>query len=147
VQSPSTDVGAGSYDPWLWPVYNQYGQPYDTFSGQRNPIGGLTEGGTAKWQLSTLRASLRGDYDLGFITKGLSVNGTAAFKRVEKNVSTTKLPIKYYDWVGTQYGQTRNAPGSMSETFDRWDNLTFEALVNYITAPLSRSTASWPWQV
>lgn len=131
VQSPSTDVGAGTYDPWFWPVYNQYGQPYDTFSGQRNPIGGLTEGGTVKWQLSTLRASLRGDYDLGFITKGLSVNGTAAFKRVEKNVSTTKLPIKYYDWVGTQYGQTRNAPGSMSETFDRWDDLTFEALVNY----------------
>lgn len=131
VQSPSTDVGAGTYDPWFWPVYNQNGQPYDTFSGQRNPIGGLTEGGTSKWQLSTFRGSLHADYDLAFITQGLSLSGTAAFKRVEKNVSTTKLPIRYYDWVGTQYGQTRNAPGSMSEDFDRWDDLTFEALVNY----------------
>ena len=46
--TPTTDVGAGYFDPWFWTVYNKNGQAYDTFSGNRNPIGGLTQGGEKK---------------------------------------------------------------------------------------------------
>ena len=35
--------------PWFWTVYNQNGQAYDTFSGNWNPIGGLTQGGKEKF--------------------------------------------------------------------------------------------------
>lgn len=30
ITTPSTDVGAGYYDFWVWPYYNEKGQFYDT---------------------------------------------------------------------------------------------------------------------
>lgn len=130
VQSPSTDVGAGWFDPWFWAVVNENGDAYDTFSGVRNPMGGLTQGGTYTNQLSTFRGSVQGTYDLGFITKGLSLTGSAAFKRVEKNVQNQKNGVTYYDWVGTAYGN-KQYPSSLSESFNRWDNITLDGFVNY----------------
>lgn len=130
VQSPSTDVGAGWFDPWFWAIVNENGDAYDTFSGTRNPVGGLTQGGTYTNQLSTFRASLQGTYDLGFITKGLSLTGSAAFKRVEKNEQTQKNGVTYYDWVGTVYN-TKQFPSSLSEKFNRWDNITLDGFINY----------------
>ena len=59
--TPTTDVGAGYFDPWFWTVYNQNGQAYDTFSGNRNPIGGLTQGGEKKNSLTTFRGSAKSD--------------------------------------------------------------------------------------
>ena len=32
-QTPSQDLGAGWMDQWFWPIYNENGDPYDTFSG------------------------------------------------------------------------------------------------------------------
>lgn len=130
VQSPSTDVGAGWFDPWFWAVVNENGDAYDTFSGVRNPIGGLTQGGTYTNELTTFRGSVQGNYDLGFITKGLSLTGSAAFKRVEKNEQTQKNGVTYYDWVGTVYN-TKQFPSSLSESFNRWDNITLDGFVNY----------------
>lgn len=130
VQSPSTDVGAGWFDPWFWAVANENGDAYDTFSGVRNPMGGLTQGGTYTNQLSTFRGSVQATYDLGFITKGLSLTGSAAFKRVEKNEQNQKNGVTYYDWVGTAYGN-KQYPSSLSESFKRWDNITLDGFVNY----------------
>lgn len=130
VQSPSTDVGAGWFDPWFWAVVNENGDAYDTFSGVRNPIGGLTQGGTYTNELTTFRGSVQGNYDLGFITKGLSLTGSAAFKRVEKNEQTQKNGVTYYDWVGTAYGN-KQFPSSLSEKFNRWDNITLDGFINY----------------
>lgn len=130
VQSPSTDVGAGWFDPWFWAIVNENGDAYDTFSGTRNPVGGLTQGGTYTNQLTTFRGSVQGTYDLGFITKGLSLTGSAAFKRVEKNEQTQKNGVTYYDWVGTVYN-TKQFPSSLSESFNRWDNITLDGFVNY----------------
>ena len=48
IVNPSTDVGTGYMDPWLWAVFNENGDAYDTFSGNRNPLGGLIQGGQNK---------------------------------------------------------------------------------------------------
>ncbi len=130
VQSPSTDVGAGYYDMWFWAVTNENGDAYDTFNGARNPYGGLTKGGTYKRDLTTLRGSVQATYDLHRLTKGLSLNANAAYKRVESDASTSKYPVQYYDWVGTKTGN-KQTPGSYSQTITKWDNITLGAFANY----------------
>lgn len=130
VQSPSTDVGQGWMDQWFWPIYNENGDPYDTFSGSRNPIGGLTQGGTYKYQLTTLRGNVSGTYDFKKFVKGLSLTGNAAYKMVEQNSQTTKYKVQYYDWAGTETGN-KQAPGSMTQDNKRWENINLSALLNY----------------
>ena len=56
--TPTTDVGAGYFDPWFGLCIIN-GQAYDTFSGNRNPIGGLTQGGEKKNSLTTLEEVLK----------------------------------------------------------------------------------------
>ena len=130
VQSPSTDVGQGWMDQWFWALYNENGDPYDTFSGSRNPLGGLTQGGTYKYQLTTLRGNVSGTYDFKKFVKGLSLTGNAAYKMVEQNSQTTKYKVQYYDWVGTATGN-KQAPGSMTQDNKRWENINLSALLNY----------------
>lgn len=130
VQSPSTDVGQGWMDQWFWALTNENGDPYDTFSGSRNPLGGLTKGGTYKYQLTTLRGNVSGTYDFKKFVKGLTLTGNAAYKMVEQNSQTTKYKVQYYDWVGTETGN-KQAPGSMEQENKRWENINLSALLNY----------------
>lgn len=130
VQSPSTDVGQGWMDTWFWPIVNENGDAYDTFNGARNAYGGLTQGGTYKYQLTTLRASTIGTYDFHKFVKGLSLSANAAYKMVEQNSQTTKYKVQYYDWVGTETGN-KNGPGSMTQENKRWENITLGASLNY----------------
>lgn len=129
VQCPSTDVGQGWYDQWFWAIYNENGDPYDTF-GFRNPLGGLTKGGTNKYQLTTLRGNISGTYDFKKFVKGLTLTGNAAYKLVEQNSQITRYKVNYYDWVGN-VTQTKYAPGSMSQDNKRWENINLSALLNY----------------
>lgn len=129
VQSPSTDVGQGWFDQWFWPIYNENGEVYDTF-GHRNPIAGLTQGGTYKYQLTTLRGNISGTYDFKKIVKGLTLTGNAAYKMVEQNSQTTKYKVDYHDWVGF-VTNTKFAPGSMEQENKRWENINLSALLNY----------------
>lgn len=129
VQCPSTDVGQGWYDQWFWPIYNENGEAYDTF-GHRNPIAGLTQGGTSKYQLTTLRGNVSGTYDFRKIVKGLTLTGNAAYKMVEQNSQATKYKVDYHDWVGF-VTNTKYAPGSMEQENKRWENITLSALLNY----------------
>lgn len=130
VNNPSTDVGAGWYDPWFWTIENENGDPYDTFSGNRNPVGGLKYGGKNKYRLTTFRGSMKGTYDMSQLVKGLSLSASGAYKLVQSNTQTTKNKIQYYDWVGTMTGN-RQGPGSISETDKRWENITLGAFANY----------------
>lgn len=129
VQSPSTDVGQGWFDQWFWPIYNENGEVYDTF-GHRNPIAGLTQGGTYKYQLTTLRGNVSGTYDFKKFVKGLTLTGNAAYKMVEQNSQTTNYKVDYHDWVGF-VTNTLHAPGSMVQENKRWENITLSALLNY----------------
>lgn len=130
IQSPSTDVGQGWMDQWFWTIENENGDAYDTFSGNRNPIGGLKNGGTYKYQLTTLRGNVSGTYDFKKILKGLTLTGNAAYKLVEANSQTTKYKVQYYDWVGTPTGN-KQGPGSMSQYNRRWENINLSAMLNY----------------
>lgn len=130
VNNPSTDVGAGWYDPWFWTIENENGDPYDTFSGNRNPVGGLKYGGKNKYRLTTFRGSMKATYDMSQLVKGLSLSASGAYKLVQSNTQTTKNKIQYYDWVGTMTGN-RQGPGSISETDMRWENITLGAFANY----------------
>lgn len=129
-QTPSTDVGQGWMDQWFWPIYNENGDPYDTFSGNRNPLGGLLNGGTYHYYLTTLRGNVQGTYDFHKLLKGLTLTGNAAYKMVEENSQSTYYKVQYYDWTGTPTGN-KNSPGSMSQTNKRWENMNLSAMLNY----------------
>ena len=128
-QSPSTDVGTGWMDQWFWAIYNENGDPYDTF-GKRNPLSGLLYGGTYKYQLTTLRGNIGATYDFKKFVKGLSLNANAAYKMVEQNSQTTTYKHYYYDWVGTEYGNA-GGPGGMTQENKRWENINLGAFLNY----------------
>ena len=127
---PSTDMGQGYYDPCFWAVYNENGDAYDTFSGTRNPLGGLLNGGHYKYQLTTLRGNVTGTYDFKKLVKGLTLTGNAAYKMVEENSQHTYYKVQYYDWVGTPTGN-KQGPGSMDQTNKRWENINLSAMLNY----------------
>ena len=129
ITTPSTDVGAGFYDPWFWPVYNQDGNFYDTF-GNRNPVGGLVNGGHVKNGYTTFRSNIKATFDLSQLLKGLSVSGTGAYKKVERNVQTLRNKIQYYDWANVPT-TNRQSPGSLSEEALSWINITLGGFVNY----------------
>lgn len=128
--TPSTDVGTGYYDPWFWTVYNQNGDAYDTFSGNRNPIGGLTQGGRNKTGFVTFRSNMKATYDFSRWIKGLSVSAIGAYKTVDKNYQEQKNKVQYYDWTGTQTGN-KQGPGSLKEELQKWENVTGSVLTNY----------------
>lgn len=127
---PTKGVGEGWFDPWFWPVYNENGDPYDTFSKERNPIAFLTQGGQKKTNWSTFRSSLKATFDFSKWVKGLSVSATGAYKVVEKELTEEKNQVYFYDWVGTQAG-TKEGPGSLKEERTKWSNTTLGAFVNY----------------
>jgi TonB-linked SusC/RagA family outer membrane protein len=129
ITTPNTDVGAGYYDPWWWPVYNENGHFYDTF-GNRNPVGGLVGGGVTKTGFITFRSNLKATLDLSQLLKGLSVSGTGGYKTVGKNTQVLKNKIQYYDWADVPT-TNRQAPGSLSEETLSWENVTLGGFVNY----------------
>lgn len=134
ITTPNTDVGAGYYDPWFWPVYNEQGQFYDTFSGLRNPVGGLVGGGQNKTEFSTIRMNMKVSYDLSKYVKGLSLSATAAYKEVEKNIQEFKQQITYYDWAGNETGKRANGANEgayLKEELNTWKNITLGAFADY----------------
>ena len=129
ITTPSTDVGAGYYDPWLWAVYTPKGNFYDTF-GNRNPVGGLVGGGQVKTGWITSRSNLKATFDLSPLLQGLSVSGTGGYKTVEKNIQTLSQKIQYYDWADVAT-TNRQSPGSLIEDLNKWENKTLGGFINY----------------
>lgn len=130
ILTPSTDVGAGWMDPWFWAVYNQNGDAYDTFSGVRNPVGGILQGGHVDNSLTTFRGDFRATLDLAKWVKGLSFSASGNYKLVQRNKTTESNEVTYYDWAGTVSGK-KNGPGSLKEEIEKWENVTFGAYANY----------------
>ncbi len=129
INTPSTDVGNGYYDPWFWPVKNENGHFYDTF-GNRNVVGGLVDGGQIKTGFTTFRSNIKATLDLSQFLKGLSISGTGGYKKVEKDIQTLKTKIQYYDWADVPT-TNRQAPGSLSEEALAWTSVTLGGFVNY----------------
>lgn len=131
IVNPSTDVGAGYMDPWFWTVFNENGDAYDTFSGNRNPLGGLLQGGQNKNSFTTFRGSLKATIDFArWGLQGLSLSGTGNYKLAQRNTQNVYNKVQYYDWVGTETGN-KNGPGSLEEIIEKWENITLGAFINY----------------
>ncbi len=131
ITTPSTDVGAGWMDPWFWPVFNELGQPYDTFSGNRNPLGGLVKGGQNKNSYTTFRGSAKVTLDFSkWGLDGLSLSGSGNYKLAQRNTQKVVNKVQYYDWVGTPTGN-KQGPGSLEEILEKWENVTLGAFLNY----------------
>lgn len=131
IVNPSTDVGAGYFDPWFWPIWNENGDVYDTFSGSRNPVGGLTQGGQNKNSLTTFRGGLKATLDFSkWGLEGLTLSGTGNYKLVRRDQQKVYNKVQYYDWVGTETGN-KQGPGSLEEIMEKWENITLGAFINY----------------
>ena len=132
ISTPSSGVGEGYMDAWFWPVYNVNGDPLDVFSGNRNPIGKILEGGRINNTFSNFRGNARAILDLSkWVTEGLkfSVNGNYKMARREKQ--EVKTPVSFYDWSGTQVMGTFQSPGSLKEEIQRWENFNVGAQIDY----------------
>ena len=131
IVNPSTDVGAGYFDPWFWPIWNENGDVYDTFSGSRNPVGGLTQGGQNKNSLPTFRGGLKATLDFSkWGLEGLTLSGTGNYKLVRRDQQKVYNKVQYYDWVGTETGN-KQGPGSLEEIMEKWENITLGGFINY----------------
>lgn len=130
ITTPTTDVGSSWQDPWFWEVYNINGDAYDTFSGNRNPVGGLIQGGQKKNSLTTFRGNMKATYDFSKWVKGFSLSASGNYKMVERSIQEAKNKVQYYDWVGTPTGN-KQGPGSLDDNVEKWENITLGAFANY----------------
>ena len=130
VTTPSTDVGGGYFDPWFWALLNENGDAYDTFSGNRNPYGGLLQGGRNNTSLATFRATGKVTFDFDKWVKGFDISATGAYKLVREDYTEQKNAVQYYDWVGNPTGN-KQGPGSLKEQNKKWENVTLGAFANY----------------
>jgi len=126
----SNFVGGGWYDFWFWPIKNEQGEWYDTWSGNRNPVAGVTDGGQAKTNYTTSRLNLKATLDLSKYLKGLSLSATGGYKNEQRNWQEFRQRIDFYDWVGTRQG-TVQAIDELREEVQRWENITLGGFANY----------------
>lgn len=131
IKSPNQLQGnnAWTQDSWFWAVYNENGDAYDTF-GNNNPIAFMTQGGQNRTYWNTIRANGKVRVDFSRWLKGLSVDASAAYKRVGVEYSNKRTTVNFYDWAGTQTG-TKTPTASMSEETKHWDSYTLGAFLNY----------------
>lgn len=105
VSTPNKGIGEGVQDFYVFPMYNPYGQFYDTF-GSNNILSRLIEGGRNNNTEQFIRMGGKVTLNLDKITKGLSVNGSANVrirnhKKIERSTAVTM-----YDWSGETVGST-----------------------------------------
>ncbi len=133
VRNPSQGIGRGWQDPWFWAITNQNGDPYDTFSSERNPYGWFTQGGKNEDRWNTFRANGKITLDISRYVKGLSFAVSGAYKRVEKENTNTKTEVRFYDWAGnnTTKGGVLNSPSGISEYHRYWNSYTLGAFAYY----------------
>jgi TonB-linked SusC/RagA family outer membrane protein len=133
VSTPQQGVGHGVQDFYVFPLYNPYGQYYDTF-GNNNLVAKLKEGGRVDDTEEILRAGGKVTIDLGMITKGLSVSANANF-RIRKHLKVERQTrVIMYDWSGETKTEDGNPDYSLGTGYinsqtsdnDRWVKNTYE---------------------
>lgn len=88
---PTSGIGGGYNFMPIFAVYNSNGQYYQNLE---NPIAAIKEGGNTDDQSESFRIGGKLTWDLGFITKGLSIYGTANMKF---NTSAKRIVTKEYN--------------------------------------------------
>lgn len=62
--------------------------------------------------------------------KGLSLVASGNYKLAQRNKTEVKNEVTYYDWIGTVNG-SKNGPGSLNESVEKWENVTLGGFANY----------------
>ncbi|MDR2920487.1 MAG: TonB-dependent receptor [Tannerella sp.] len=107
ISTPLQGVGHGIQDFYIFPLYNPYGQFYDTF-GNNNLVAKLKEGGRKNDTEEILRLGGKITIDLGMLTKGLSITGNANFRLRKHLMIERQTKVTMYDWSG----ETKTADGN-----------------------------------
>ena len=144
--SPQQGIGQGLQDMYIFPMYNEYGQFYDTFGGN-NVLAKLIEGGRNNNTEEIMRLGGKLTLDLNKFVKGLSFQTSANFRIRHHKLIERQTHVTLYDWAGETtsidgYPDYSQGSGSVwSETSDEncWVKNTLEesfyqtynALLNY----------------
>lgn len=144
--SPQQGIGQGLQDMYIFPLYNEYGQFYDTFGGN-NILAKLVEGGRSSNTEEIMRLGGKLTLDFNKYIKGLSFQTSANFRIRHHKKIERQTHVTLYDWAGETtsidgYPDYSQGGGSVwSETSD--DNCwvkntledtfyqTYNALLNY----------------
>ena len=144
--TPTQGVGNGLYDMYLFPVYNEYGQFYDTFGG-RNPVAYMVEGGRTNATEEFVRLGGKAVFNFDKYVKGLSVETSASFRIRHAKTIARATHVTLYDWAGETtssdgYPDYSQGSGSVNYTTDDDDcyisntlkenfHQTYNAIINY----------------
>jgi len=143
---PTQGVGNGIQDFYIFPLYNSYGQFYDTF-GNNNLLAKLVEGGRTKSTEEILRLGGKVTFDLAKLTKGLTVSGSANVRLRKHWEVARQNKVTMYDWsgetttasgnpdyslgTGSIKSQTTDANCWVKNTYEDVLYQTYNAFVNY----------------
>lgn len=99
ISTPTQGIGQGLQDMYIFPLFNEYGQYYDTFGGN-NVLAKLTEGGTTKTtnQMTRLGGTLNLDFNR--YVKGLRFQASANFRIRNSKINARSTHVTMYDWAG-----------------------------------------------
>lgn len=97
--TPTQGVGTGVNQPWLFPIYNEFGQYYDVF-GSTNVVAFLKEGGRTENYENIFRLGGKLTLDLNKWIKGLSFTTSANFRIRDHRKKTRQTKVTLYDWQG-----------------------------------------------
>lgn len=144
--SPQQGVGHGLQDMYLFPIYNEYGQFYDTF-GNNNLVAKMVEGGRNNNTEEIMRLGGKLTLDLNKYVKGLSLQTSANFRIRHHKKIERQTHVTLYDWAGEttsidgypDYSQGSGSIHYQSSDDDCWVKNTLEetfyqtynALLNY----------------
>lgn len=135
VSTPTQGIGHGVQDFYVFPLYNPYGQFYDTF-GNNNLLAKLIEGGRKNDTEELLRLGGKLTLNLDKITKGLSVSGSANARIRKHFLVERQAKVTMYDWSGEKdktnptglpdYTRTSGSINSQTTDANAWVKNTYE---------------------
>lgn len=92
-------ITSGLLAPWVYPIYNPDGSYGGKKSGTLNPVGILKYAGYKRQYDNDLNLNLTANHKLDFITKGLSIRGTLAYRndfQSRRSVTRGRFPVYEY---------------------------------------------------
>ncbi|MDP2890725.1 MAG: TonB-dependent receptor [Bacteroidota bacterium] len=133
VSTPTQGIGHGIQDFYLFPLYNPYGQFYDTF-GNNNMLAKLIEGGRTNNTEELFRLGGKLTLNLDKLTEGLSVSGSANARIRKHWLVERQAKVTLYDWSGEKassnglpdYTRTSGSINSQTTDANAWVKNTYE---------------------
>jgi len=136
VSTPTQGVGNGIQDFYIFPLYNPYGQFYDTF-GNNNLLAKMVEGGRTDDTQEFFRLGGKVTLDLTKLTKGLSIDASGNIRSQKHFIMARQAKVTMYDWSGETAASsglpdlslTSGAISSQTTAANSWVKNTYENIL------------------